>query len=143
MPSDGDLASQRQKWRSQFQSRTKKAIDFLQGNQPIAETQTRHIEAFAQVLAEEPLYRKEVENLTSFELETLCIASTLNQAKRDVDFFVASELETALSCGFVNAERRDEVRTAISNHYPRLKSMYRRIQANGSTVSLKYWYGCH
>lgn len=142
MPSDTKLSHQEQKWRSDFQSRLKKATDFLQGNKPIARTQTRHLEDFAQVLSKEPLYRKEVENLTTFELETLCIASTKIQATRDAEFFMASELRSALSCGFVNAKRRNEVRTEISND-PYLKRMYHRIQTNGSKIALKCRYGCH
>jgi hypothetical protein len=53
MPNDIDSPDEIQrnkKWRSEFRGRLKKATDFLQGNQPIALTQMRHIEAFAQVL---------------------------------------------------------------------------------------------
>lgn len=138
MPRNINSHSRRQKWRTGFHSRLQKSKDFLQGNQAIAITQERHINAFAQVLSEKPLYRKEVENLTTFEFEMLCIASTDNQAMRDAEYFRASELEASLPCGFVKAERRDEVRTTISNISPYLESIYTITQTNGS-IATECW----
>lgn len=58
---------------------------------------------------------------------------------RDAEFFVATKLETLLSGGFVKAERRNEVRTTISNDFPYLEPIYSKTQTNGNTLALQCW----
>ena len=110
-------------WRAGFRSRIRKALDFLRGQNAFGKTQCRHFNAFNQTYVNNPSFRREVGKLSPFEMEVLCISSTLSQLEADSGHFTANEVTQALAFN-IQDHRRGEVRDKIlsdgHNNLPRL-----------------------
>ncbi|KUI68376.1 hypothetical protein VM1G_11577 [Cytospora mali] len=130
----GPTEDPRLEWRAGFRRRLKRALEFMQGTEKIGLTQSRHFRSFARLVADNGAYRQEVQKLSPFELELLCISSTEQQLQSDVEYFTANEVVQALSINSISTTRRTEVREKILRNltFEGLGRIYKGTVANGS-----------